>query len=156
MECSHFLSNLYHLIALTKPLTSLARCSCVFISDTCESLWLNRDHSAAPTCGMLLPPSIPFGNQHRVKMDCVSYFLYLLLNTFFFFLSIPKISFLLLLWDELPAARGIVKGLKPVPSCSWSGKWGWACGDQGIATKTVGRDPWSPLPVVAAGDGGTN
>lgn len=77
--------------ALTKSLTSLARCSCVFISDTCESLSLNRDHSAAPTCGMLLPPSIPCGNQQRVKMDCVCLLLPLpAFKHLFFFLKYSK------------------------------------------------------------------
>lgn len=137
--------------ALTKSLTSLARCSCVFISDTCESLLLNRDHSAAPTCGMLLPPSVPCGSQQRVKMDCVCLLLPLPAFKHLFFFKVFQryispcffgMSFLL--------PEGRVKGLKPLPSCSWSGKLGRACGDQGTATKTVGRDPWSPLPVGAA------
>lgn len=149
--------------ALTKSLTSLARCSCVFISDTCESLWLNRDHSAAPTCGMLLPPSIPCGNQQRVKMDCVSYFLYLLLNTFFFFffLSIPKIFFPLLLWDELTAAGGMREGIKATSQLQleWqtgSGMWG-----PENSNKDSGEGPLEPFTcwscsVGAAGGGEAN
>lgn len=137
--------------ALTKSLTSLARCSCVFISDTCESLSLNRDHSAAPTCGMLLPPSIPCEASSVWRWTVsVSYFLYLLLNTFYFFKVFQRYISPCFFGMSFLLPEGRVKGSKPLPSCSWSGKLGRACGDQGTATKTVGRDPWSPLPVGAA------
>lgn len=136
--------------ALTKSLTSLALCSCVFISDTCESLSLNRDHSAAPACGMLLPASIPCRNQQCVKMDCVCFFLYPLLNTFFFLKYSKDLFSSCFFGMSFLLPEGRVKGSKPLPSCSWSGKLARACGDKGTATKRVGRDPWSPLPVGAA------
>lgn len=126
--------------ALTKSLTSLARCSCVFISDTSESLWLNRDHSAAPTCGMLLPPSIPCGNQQCVKMDCVSLPPLLAFKHLFYFFKVFQryispcffgMSFLL--------PEGRVKGSE-LEWQSGLGMWG-----AGNSKNTVGRDSWSPL-----------
>lgn len=147
--------------ALTKSLTSLALCSCVFISDTCESLSLNRDHSAAPACGMLLPASIPCRNQQCVKMDCVCFFLYPLLNTFFFFKVFQRSVFLLLLWDELPAAGGTREGIEAASQLQleWqtgSGMWG-----QGNSNKESGEGPLEPFTcwccsVGAAGGGEAN
>lgn len=98
---------------------------------------------------MLLPPSIPCGHQQRVKMDCLSYFLYLLLNTFFFFfLSIPKICFPLLLWDELPAAGGTRGGIKGTSQLQLGWQTGLGMWGPGNSNKHSGE---GPLELFGAG-----